>query len=182
VIEWRQGYGVINTRYGGTYACKLGGWGLVCSAVLAELTVGLAMFDMHCQRRWTYYAVVCMPHVACCSSDPAGKAKRVLSPQVACHACQSSRSNSPSAACHTVFLRVAGSLLLPLQSLVDLPPEVARVANQAAATGGQVLGEWPELLAWFHNTSSYCQTSNHLLAHFLTLQAAERHALVYSTA
>jgi hypothetical protein len=32
-------------------------------------------------------------------------------------------------------------LLLPLQSLVDLPPEVARVANQAAATGGQVLGK-----------------------------------------
>jgi hypothetical protein len=33
------------------------------------------------------------------------------------------------------------------QSLVDLPPEVARVANQAAATGGQVLGELRALLA-----------------------------------
>ncbi len=28
------------------------------------------------------------------------------------------------------------------QALVDLPPEVARVANQAAATGGTLLGEY----------------------------------------
>lgn len=33
------------------------------------------------------------------------------------------------------------AVALCMQSLVDLPPEVARVANQAAASGGQVLGE-----------------------------------------
>jgi hypothetical protein len=42
-----------------------------------------------------------------------------------------------------------------LQALVDLPPEVARVANQAAATGGQVLGESSVLLSAVNFNTHY---------------------------
>lgn len=34
------------------------------------------------------------------------------------------------------------------QALVDLPPEVARVANQAAATGGTLLGAFTGAAGW----------------------------------
>lgn len=53
----------------------------------------------------------------------------------------SSRSAAISSNLDLSLRTLDGDHIRPLaQALVDLPPEVARVANQAAATGGTLLG------------------------------------------
>lgn len=51
------------------------------------------------------------------------------------------RSSAISSSLDLSLRTLDGSHIRPMeQALVDLPPEVARVANQAAATGGTLLG------------------------------------------